>query len=208
MLLTSAFLINEAAFPDQFTIFPWMHSACNQRTDAEQLRGVGVPDVPPCDLVPGPNFFSMCAGDFVEVYSRDESAGAFDCVATCFFIDTAHNVIEYLEIISRVLRPGGHWINLGPLLYHWADSTGDDMSVELSLEEIRSVAQQLGLVLLREDVVDAPYIANQCGMFKTVYQACFWTMVKQGGDASDKQAESAAGGHSHQHPGSSPLPCV
>eukprot|EP00955_Chlamydomonas_euryale_P116780 366438-Chlamydomonas_euryale.AAC.16 len=39
-----------------------------------------------------------------------------------------------------------------------ADSTGDDMSVELSLEEIRSVAQQLGLVLLREDVVDAPYI--------------------------------------------------
>lgn len=34
----------------------------------------------------------MCAGDFVEVYSSEDNAGAFDAVVTCFFIDTAHNV--------------------------------------------------------------------------------------------------------------------
>ena len=34
---------------------------------------------------------------------------------------------RYIEVINRVLRPGGVWINLGPLLYHWvADSEGND----------------------------------------------------------------------------------
>lgn len=34
-------------------------------------------------------------------------AGAWDAVVTCFFIDTAHNIVEYLEVIARVLKPGG-----------------------------------------------------------------------------------------------------
>ena len=39
--------------------------------------------------------------------------GSWDAVVTCFFIDTAHNIVEYLEIIYKVLKPGGVWINLG-----------------------------------------------------------------------------------------------
>jgi ATP-dependent phosphoenolpyruvate carboxykinase len=39
---------------------------------------------------------SMCAGDFVEVYGDAKNAGQWDAVATCFFIDTGHNVVEYL----------------------------------------------------------------------------------------------------------------
>lgn len=37
----------------------------------------------------------------------------WDCVATCFFIDTAHNVLDYIETIWNILKPGGVWINLG-----------------------------------------------------------------------------------------------
>lgn len=33
-----------------------------------------------------------------DVYSAPEMRGSFDAVATCFFIDTAHNVLEYLEV--------------------------------------------------------------------------------------------------------------
>lgn len=40
-------------------------------------------------------------------------AESWDCVATCFFIDTAHNVLEYVETIWKILKPGGVWINLG-----------------------------------------------------------------------------------------------
>ena len=36
--------------------------------------------------------------------------------------DTAHNVCDYIEVIHRALRPGGLWINLGPLLWHWCGS--------------------------------------------------------------------------------------
>ena len=33
-------------------------------------------------------------------------AGVWDAVVICFFIDTAHNVVEYIEIISRILKDG------------------------------------------------------------------------------------------------------
>ena len=50
-------------------------------------------------------------------------------MVTSFFLDTAHNVLDYIELIHQILKPGGHWINLGPLLYHFADIPG-----ELSIE--------------------------------------------------------------------------
>lgn len=34
-------------------------------------------------------------------------AGAWDAVVTCFFLDTAHNIVEYIEVISRILKDGG-----------------------------------------------------------------------------------------------------
>jgi hypothetical protein len=46
----------------------------------------------------------------VRVYSDD-----WDCVATCFFLDTAHNIIEYVERLWKILKPGGVWINFGSL---------------------------------------------------------------------------------------------
>ena len=38
---------------------------------------------------------------------------SWDCVACSFFIDTAHNIIQYLETIYHILRPGGYWVNMG-----------------------------------------------------------------------------------------------
>ena len=40
---------------------------------------------------------SMVAGEFVEIYSKQENK--WDCVVTCFFLDTAHNIIECIECI-------------------------------------------------------------------------------------------------------------
>lgn len=81
----------------------------------------------PCNKVPEGSDFSMCAGEFVDSYSEQESE--WDCVLTCFFVDTAPVVFEcvqrggvmcrYVELIYKILKPGGYWINLGPLLYHW-----------------------------------------------------------------------------------------
>ncbi|KXZ56943.1 hypothetical protein GPECTOR_1g850 [Gonium pectorale] len=165
MLLASSFILNSTTEVGQYTIHPWIHSNCNHLTDADQLRAVPVPDVVPGEALPGPGLLSMCAGDFVEVYGAPDMAGMFDCVATCFFIDTAHNVLRYLEVLSHVLAPGGRW--------------APELSIELSLDDVRSAAQAMGFRLVKEEVVDVPYMADYRSMYKTVYQASFWTMVKE-----------------------------
>ena len=40
MLLASAFLLNHSAATEQWTVYPWALSSCNQVSDAEQLRAV------------------------------------------------------------------------------------------------------------------------------------------------------------------------
>ena len=57
----------------------------------------------------------MVEGDFTTAFS--DKTGAYDVVVTYFFIDTARNLMSYLDTIKRVLKPGGQWVNLGPLLY-------------------------------------------------------------------------------------------
>jgi carnosine N-methyltransferase len=72
--------------------------------------------------------------------------GDWDVVATCFFIDTAKNIIQYLEIIHKILKPGGTWINIGPLLYHFENTPGEN-SIELSLEDVKAVAEKIGFTI-------------------------------------------------------------
>ena len=38
--------------------------------------------------------FSMLAGDFLEVYCTPANKGKWDCIATAFFMDSAHNNFE------------------------------------------------------------------------------------------------------------------
>ena len=77
--------------------------------------------------------FSMAAGEFVEVYGGE--INSWDCVTTCFFLDTAHSPFEYVRIIYDILKPGGYWVNLGPLLYHYEESP-NERSVELAFDEV------------------------------------------------------------------------
>ncbi|XP_047147087.1 carnosine N-methyltransferase-like [Vigna umbellata] len=109
------------------------------------------------------------------------NAGAWDAVVTCFFIDTAHNIVEYIEIISKILKDGGVWINLGPLLYHFADVYGqeDEMSIELSLEDVKSVAVSYGFEFEKESTIETTYTTNPRSMMQNRYFAAFWTMRKK-----------------------------
>ncbi|CAM6007046.1 unnamed protein product [Sphagnum balticum] len=184
MLMCSSFILNQTQTPLEWTLHPWIHSNCNSLTDEDQLRAVRFPDLHPgsAGITEG---FSMCAGDFVEVYSHPSQAEAWDAVVSCFFIDTAHNIVEYLEVIAKALKPGGVWINLGPLLYHFADahsySQEEEMSIELSLEDVKMVASHYGLLLKKESMIETTYTANCKSMMQNRYFASFWTMVKEQG---------------------------
>jgi carnosine N-methyltransferase len=71
--------------------------------------------------------------------------------------------VNYLRIIHRILAPGGVWINLGmesmssmsrasvdsepqlgPLLWHFEENTTSDPSIELDLEEVKTLAAHIG----------------------------------------------------------------
>jgi carnosine N-methyltransferase len=43
--------------------------------------------------------------------------GKWDAVVTCFFIDTAKNIVDYLETIYKILKKGGVWINAGKFFF-------------------------------------------------------------------------------------------
>ena len=57
----------------------------------------------------------------------------------------AKNIVNYLRTIHRILTPGGVWINCGPLLWHFENS--EEISIEVSLEEVKSLAIEIGFVI-------------------------------------------------------------
>lgn len=68
---------------------------------------------------------------------------SWNSVVTCFFLDTANNVIEYIETIYNIMKKGGLWINFGPLLYHYSDMP-NECSIELSWEELKNIIKKIG----------------------------------------------------------------
>ncbi|KAH9996103.1 N2227-domain-containing protein [Russula vinacea] len=167
MLLTSFFIINS---PDPIK-------------DPTTRPNTGRPSKRPSS---GSNF-SLVAGDFEEVYGqRDDeadpdepSAGPWDAVLTCFFIDTAKNIVNYLRIIHQILAPGGVWINLGPLLWHFEENTTSDPSIELDLEEVKTLAAHIGFEIKNERTIDTTYVNNKESMLGYIYHAAFWTATKK-----------------------------
>lgn len=187
MLLTSSFILNHCERDGQFRIHPFVHSNNNHTSDANQMRAVPIPDATARRCMDGATTrggaMSMCAGDFVEVYGAPEQTNQWDAVATCFFIDTAHNVVEYLSIIARCLKPGGVWVNFGPLLFHWSDARSylkeDELSVEMSLEDVERVAESVGLRIVKREMRDSLYTADKKSMCQTVYRCALLVAVRE-----------------------------
>ncbi|CAO3667537.1 unnamed protein product [Umbelopsis vinacea] len=177
MLLSSNFILNRVSSIGEFSIYPFIHSFSNIRDSQQQLLPIQIPDVLPSNIPPTADF-SMVAGDFIEVYGDNpNNEGDWDVVATCFFIDTAKNIIQYLEIIHKILKPGGTWINIGPLLYHFENTPGEN-SIELSLEDVKAVAEKIGFTITNEKTIPSTYTSNPNSMLKYVYECAFWKATK------------------------------
>ncbi|KAH7047893.1 N2227-like protein-domain-containing protein [Linnemannia elongata] len=177
MLLASNFILNKTQRINQFKIYPYIHSFSNIVKSGDVLTEATIPDVNPSEIPRGTDF-SMVAGDFIEVYGmEEENYGKWDAVVTCFFIDTAKNIVDYLETIYKILKKGGVWINAGPLLWHF-ENTPNEISVELSLEEVIELAKTIGFKMEIQEPAKSTYMANPHGMLKYVYECARWTATK------------------------------
>lgn len=152
---------------------------------------------------------SMSAADFVVLYNQPDNREAFDAVATVFFIDTAPNLIRYIEAIRHCLKPGGLWSNVGPLLWHFEDrkekekekekgngngngdgeaaGIGEPGNVELTEEEVLSLIQRMGFRLeaLPGDRQACGYIQDGESMLQNLYQPSHWVARKVAETADD-----------------------
>jgi len=175
MLLAANFILNVVDRPEKYEIHPFIHSWCNLFSDSDAFETYRVPDVCPSDVIKPGADFSMVAGEFVEVYKHQK--GEWDSVVTCFFIDTANNIIQYIETIYEILCEGGVWINFGPLLYHYADME-TEKSIELSWEEVKHVILQVGFEIKSETVKECTYAMERKTMMEVRYNCVFFTAVK------------------------------
>ena len=210
MLMASALALNETQKAGQFKIAPFALNSSNHVSRADQFQTFQVPDVHPAtelakpgkSKVPASERISMSAGDFCVVYSKSEYTETFDAVATVFFIDTAPNGIRYIEAVRNCLKPGGMWINLGPLLWHGtplkehdedeietenrrrADvdaGIGDPGSVELTNEEVVALVEHLGFSMEKQEcgTIETGYITNPRSMLQNTYKPSFWIARKK-----------------------------
>ena len=126
-IILSNHILNHTSSAAQYPLYPWALGFSNHLRRSDQLQRVLIPDVHPgtslSEASEGMDIhafdrLSMSSADFCVAYKED-NMNSFDAVATVFFIDTAPNLIAYVETVQNCLRDGGLWINLGPLLWHF-----------------------------------------------------------------------------------------
>ncbi|KAJ8116140.1 hypothetical protein OPT61_g2372 [Boeremia exigua] len=208
-LVASSLVLNHTQKSEQFRIAPFALSCSNHLSRADQFQTFAIPDIHPgtalaaeqCPKVPAHERMSMSTGDFCVLYSSSAYEGAFDVVATVFFIDTAPNVIRYIEAVRNCLKSGGIWINLGPLLWHQAPrASSNDMevdddrkhghshdvgiadpgSVELTNDEVLALVECLGFKVEKQESSksETGYISNPRSMLQSTYRPVFWVARK------------------------------
>ena len=165
MLLGAHYVLN--TLQQKCVIYPYILNNSNLRTN--HVQSVEIPDVFPSNTS---GQMSMCAGEFVEVYEK-QGVGIADGIVTCFFIDTAKNILLYIRTIANAVKTGRVWINFGPLLFHYAEQN-DQISIELSWEEIRELILEYFDFLEEETNVKCVYSANAESLQQTVYECIYF----------------------------------
>jgi carnosine N-methyltransferase len=192
MLACSNFIINHTRALSAYQLTADPHIFSNRETRDRTFAPYRVPDVVPRDTIDHPHVgeFSMAMGDFVESFSGAAHVKSFDAVVTCFFLDTAHNILDYLETIRSILKPEGYLINLGPLLWHHENTTlqrrkadtgvgrsstdkqGQFVgSIELDFEELMHVLDAVGFYVLFTSRHKTPYLGNPHSLLSHEYEA-------------------------------------
>lgn len=163
------------------SLYPFVDSWSHHISKSDMQRAINFPDA-----AIRPEAILLIEGDFTTVLA--DRTATFDIVVTYFFIDTARNLMSYLETILRVLKPGGIWINYGPLLY------GSAPFVQLTLEDILSIVEEMGFLFEPTSDVcgtltfpekpvrgqQAIYGFDELAMTRNAYQAQVWVARKPG----------------------------
>ncbi|CDM28193.1 hypothetical protein DTO006G1_2719 [Penicillium roqueforti] len=165
-ILAYRLLTNHTTSLHQHTLQPFVTKWTYQANPSSRYSALTVPDHWPNKAV------KLVEGDFLEMFPED---GEFDAVVTLFFIDISKNVIDFLGNIHRLLKPGGVWINLGPLKW------GSHTALQLSAEEVLQLADLLGFDVdyTSRKSIDSLYAEQPETLLKFTYVTQFWSATKR-----------------------------
>jgi carnosine N-methyltransferase len=142
-----------------FTVCPWALSFSNHAKTEHQFTSYTVPEIMPASstyLGSPPTLdtsadtlafkaprFSLNGNNFMKDYTDSSVVGQYDVIITCFFIDTAPNFLSYVRTIKHLLKPGGTWINIGPLLWNcYENGPGGRREGDIDIDENTQARQQ------------------------------------------------------------------
>ena len=113
MLFVSSFILNKCSDIGpgefQYRIYPFIHERDNVLKWSDVETEVKFPDVNILTTQSQDGQMNMSMGEFLDVYQTPE---AFDSILSVFFIDTAHNIADYIEKFYKILRKGGLWVSI------------------------------------------------------------------------------------------------
>jgi carnosine N-methyltransferase len=159
---------------DQFVFQPLIRSFSNYLSEETIFRKYSFPDE---DInLQGKGKLTLAGGDFTQLF-KDKNE-TYDCVITCFFIDTAKNVFEYIDIIQKCLKKGGIWINFGPLSYHWIGFQNIP-TIELPYDKLKEVIQNFGFEYLEEEKNKVIAYCEIEGFMKNDFFSCIFFTAKK-----------------------------
>ena len=211
-LIASNWVLNHTVRGQQFDLYPFALEFSNVVTRSHQLKRVKIPDIHPGSALEttfshpksssssspstaAADRMSMTAADFLTLYSSPSHKSTFDAVVTVYFIDTAPNLIRYIETIHHCLRDRGLWINLGPLLWHFADRAPSSFPTSSSEEEEQNHSHDTRSQQRREKTgIEAP------GSFELTDEEVLMLIEKMGFDVEKQEINDGVGAGYIQNP--------
>jgi hypothetical protein len=114
---------------------------------------------------------------FADALRPPFAPGALDTVLTAWFIDaTGRDFRETAAIINRALRPGGLWINIGPLRFKGS------LASNYTIEEVEDLVASGGFDLVGRGRDDVPYFDSPVSGSRRI-ETVFSFAARRTGDA-------------------------
>lgn len=185
MHLCNEFIYSDENEAKNYDIYPYMCSCSNFTDSASQFRSSVVHSGQS-----KPQNLALNHEDFRYFEIPNKSQFENVVIISAFFIDTAENLISYLDTIQELTTPNskrnniknGYWINIGPLKY------GTAAQVELNSEELKKVRKAMGwkdinsadsLSSKNSDSKLVGYMTDKQSMWQGYYGLTMWNAERK-----------------------------
>ncbi|GKY99129.1 hypothetical protein MPSEU_000868400 [Mayamaea pseudoterrestris] len=151
---------NDATSNNTLELHPYVMDALTNEVDSELRYAPVTIERADLTLLPRGASLSYTVSDFCTLPMPQQS---YDVVVTCFFLDTATNMYDYIHKIYNALAVNGTWINVGPLQWH------ANAQVLVSANELRELIMSMGFYFASWSIDEQPMEYRSCQKMRSTH---------------------------------------